>query len=74
MSKLDIDKQGSIDKLVNDIDHYRRVQAEFSGAEIFAKEALRKIMVSNKLRVVYTSNNRRICFDDRAVKVERKPR
>ena len=71
MNKLN---QESIDKLVNDIDHYRRAQAEFSGMEIMAKDALLKIMTSNKLKVVYTSDNRRICFDDRAVKVERQPR
>ena len=41
--------QESIDKLVNDIDHYRRAQAEFSGMECFAKDAIRKILTSNKL-------------------------
>ena len=74
MNKLNNDEQEIIDRLVNSIDHYRRAINEFKGMEIFTKDALRKLMNKRNINVVYTSDNRRISLDDRAVMVERRPR
>ena len=76
MDKLNNEEQQSIDKLVNSIDHYRRAINEFQGMEIMTRDALRRIITEreNPLKVAYTSDNRRICFDGNIVKIELRPR